>query len=54
MSFFSRSDVDSFINDMMNDGANGLWDITPATLDAISEAIAAEFSFTIAQAASAE
>ncbi|MAZ72522.1 MAG: DUF4856 domain-containing protein [Flavobacteriaceae bacterium] len=54
MSFFSRSEVDSFLTDLMSEGANGLWDVTPATLDAISEAIAAKFSFTVAQAASAE
>ena len=51
-SYFSRSEVDGFINSMMNEGENGLWDVTPATLDTISEAIAAEFSFTVAQAAS--
>lgn len=54
MSFFSRTEVDGLINDMMSDGVNGLWDVTPATLDAVSEAIAAEFSFTVAQAASAD
>jgi len=36
----------------MNDGPNGLWDVTPSTLDAISEQIASRFSFTVAQAAS--
>ena len=49
---FTKSEVDGFIADLMNDGVNGLWDITPATLDSISEAIAAKFSFTVAQAAS--
>ena len=51
-SFFTRSEVDGFINDIMNDGPDGLWDVTPATLDAISDAIAAPFSFTVAEAAS--
>ncbi|MGK0386648.1 MAG: hypothetical protein ACI849_001266 [Patiriisocius sp.] len=50
---FTKSEVDGFIADLMNDGANGFWDVTPATLDAISETIAAKFSFTVAQAASA-
>ncbi|MDX1463021.1 MAG: DUF4856 domain-containing protein [Marinirhabdus sp.] len=50
-SFFSRSEVDDFISMMLNDGENGLWDITPQTLDAISEAIASKFSFTVAEAA---
>ncbi len=53
-SLFSRSEVDGLINSMMTDGANGLWNVTPATLDAVSEAIAAKFSFTVAQAASTE
>lgn len=30
---------------------NGLWDVTPQTLDTISEAIATEFDITVAQAA---
>lgn len=50
-SIFTRSEVDGFINQIMNDGVNGLWDVTPATLDAISESIAAKFNFTVAQAA---
>ena len=49
--YFSKSEVDKFITDIMGDGANGLWDITPATLDAISDAIAAKFDFSVAQAA---
>lgn len=53
MSFFSSSEVDGFIDAMMNEGANGLWDITPAALDTISEAIAEKFSFTVTEAASA-
>lgn len=51
-SFFTKAEVDGFINDLMSDGANGLWDVTPATLDAISDAIAAKFNFTVAQAGS--
>jgi hypothetical protein len=49
---FTKSEVDGFLADIMNDGANGLWDITESTLDSISEAIAAKFNFTVAQAAS--
>ena len=49
--YFSKSEVDGFIDDLMGDGPNGLWDVTPATLDAISDAIAAGFDFTVAQAA---
>lgn len=50
--YFSTEEVNGFITDLLDDGANGLWDVTPATLDTISEAIAARFSFTVAQAAS--
>jgi Domain of unknown function (DUF4856) len=54
MSYFSKSEVDGFLNDLISDGDNGLWDSSPATLDAIAEAIAAKFSFTVAEAASAD
>ena len=50
-SIFTKSDVASFISDIMNDGPNGLWDVTPETLDTISEQIASKFDFTVAQAA---
>jgi hypothetical protein len=50
--YFTGSEVDGFIADLMNDGDNGFWDLLPATLDTISEAIAAKFSFTVAEAAS--
>jgi hypothetical protein len=50
---FSRSEVDGFVSDLMTSGGdNGFWNVTSATLDSISEAIAAKFSFTVAQAAS--
>lgn len=50
--YFTKTEVDAFLADLLDDGANGLWDVTPATLDAISEAIADEFDFTVAQAGS--
>ncbi len=49
--YFSAQEVDAFLTDLLDDGANGLWDVTPATLDALSDAIAARFSFTVEQAA---
>ncbi len=49
--YFSKAEVDAFLVDLMDDGPNGLWDVTPATLDAIAEAIAARFDFTLAEAA---
>jgi hypothetical protein len=50
--YFIKAEVDGFLADLLADGANGLWDVTPATLDAVSEAIADEFDFTIEQAGS--
>jgi hypothetical protein len=47
--YFTKSEVDGFLADM--NAGNGLWDVTPATLDAICEDIAEKFDFTVAQAA---
>ncbi len=52
--YFGRDEVDGFLNDLMSDGENGLWDVTPETLDKLSDAIAAPFDFTVAQAANNE
>lgn len=49
--YFTKAEVDAFLLDLMDDGSNGLWDVQVATLDAISEAIAARFEFSLAQAA---
>ncbi len=49
---FTREEVDTLLDMMMNSSANGYWDITPETLDSVSEAMAAKFDFTVAQAAS--
>lgn len=46
--YFTKAQVDGFITQLM--AGNGFWDVTPATLDEISDAISAEFSFTTAQA----
>lgn len=51
-SYFSRTEVQGFISDLMGDGANGLWNVTTTTLDDISESIAAKFDFTVDQAGS--
>lgn len=50
--YFTKAEVDAFLTDLLDDGDNGLWNVTPATLDAISEAIATEFDFTVEQAGS--
>jgi hypothetical protein len=47
-SYFTQDEVDGF-SQLMETG-NGLWSITPETLDDISEDIAAKFDFTVAEA----
>lgn len=47
--YFSAVEVQGFI-DQLTEG-NGFWDVTPATLDEMSNTIANRFSFTVSQAA---
>ncbi|MEL6593899.1 MAG: DUF4856 domain-containing protein [Bacteroidota bacterium] len=49
--YFTKTEVDAMIEKMMG-GTNGLWDVTPATLQEIADQIAAEFDFTVEQAGS--
>ncbi|MFD0963940.1 DUF4856 domain-containing protein [Pseudofulvibacter geojedonensis] len=49
--YFTKAEVDGLLNDLIG-STNGLWDLTGADLDAVSEAIAAKFDFTVAQAGS--
>ncbi|MFD2561636.1 DUF4856 domain-containing protein [Aquimarina rubra] len=49
--YFTRTEVQSLIDDLMS-GTNGLWDVTPETLETMSETIASKFDFTVAQAGS--
>lgn len=49
--YFTRAEVLSFLDNLMNDGQNGLWDVQSTTLDEISTAIANRFGFTVAAAA---
>jgi hypothetical protein len=46
--YFSKTEVDSFLNQLQNE--NGLWDVTPETLENISTQIATKFSFTVEEA----
>ncbi|PQJ32155.1 DUF4856 domain-containing protein [Nonlabens arenilitoris] len=46
--YFSKTEVDNYLNQLMT--GNGFWDVTPATLDQISDDIAARFNFTTTQA----
>ncbi|XLS30338.1 DUF4856 domain-containing protein [Flavobacteriaceae bacterium M23B6Z8] len=49
--YFTRAEVEGFLQDLMDDGENGLWDVQVSTLDAISSAIAERFNFSLEQAA---
>lgn len=50
--YFTKAEVEGFLNQLLGDGPNGLWDVTPETLDALSNDIAEAFDFTLEQAAS--
>lgn len=52
--FFTRTEVEGFIANIYPTAsqANGFWDVTPANLQTVSEAIAAKFSFTVDKAGS--
>ena len=52
--YFSGEEVTDMLNTLLGDGANGLWDVTPETLDALSSTIADRFGFTVEQAGSTE
>ena len=47
--YVSKSMVDTYLSQLMT--GNGFWDVTPATLNQISDAISQEFDFTTAEAA---
>ncbi len=47
--YFSNDEVTALLIQLMN--GNGFWDVTPATLDAMSATIAARFGFTVDEAA---
>lgn len=47
---FSATEVDGFMDQLTT--GNGFWDVTATTLDAMSEAIANKFDFTVTQAGS--
>ena len=49
--YFTRTETLDFLSQIYEDNTNGFWNVTPATLDAVSNAIAAEFDFTVADAA---
>ncbi|MEQ9300486.1 MAG: DUF4856 domain-containing protein [Cyclobacteriaceae bacterium] len=49
--YFSKSEVDAMLVDLLDDGPNGLWNIEPATLDQLTNTIHAKFDFSLAAAA---
>ncbi|MBC2839934.1 DUF4856 domain-containing protein [Robiginitalea sp. SC105] len=50
--YFSRAEVGMFLDDLMDDGPNGLWDVEPLTLEELAGSIASRFEFTVSQAGS--
>lgn len=52
--FFTRTEATAMLDNLLDDGANGLWDVNPETLQDVSEAIASQFNFTVEQAGSTE
>ncbi|WP_442266700.1 DUF4856 domain-containing protein [Tenacibaculum sp. ZS6-P6] len=48
--YFTTTEITGFTNKLLE--GNGFWDVTNATLDEISDAIADKFDFTVAQAGS--
>ncbi len=50
--YFSRVEVLGLLDELMGDGDYGFWDVTPATLQAISAEIASQFGFTVEEAGS--
>ena len=48
--YFSKAEVEAMLEDLMDDGANGLWDVEASTLTMMADDIAARFDFTVEQA----
>ncbi|MGB0978354.1 MAG: DUF4856 domain-containing protein [Croceimicrobium sp.] len=48
--YFDGDEVQAFLDRLMNEGPNGFWDLSAATLDAISTDIADRFNFSLSQA----
>jgi hypothetical protein len=49
--YFTPAEVTTILDKLMGDGENGLWDVTPETLDQLSDQIADAFEFTVQEAA---
>ncbi len=49
--YFTRTEALDFLDQIYTNNTNGFWNVTPAVLDTVSEAIAAKFDFTVSDAA---
>lgn len=45
--YFTKAEVDAILEDLLDDGPNGLWDVAPATLETLAGDIAARFEFSL-------
>jgi hypothetical protein len=50
--YFTKAEVDGMLSKLLGDGPNGLWDVQTGTLDDLSETIAGQFDFSVAEAGS--
>ena len=48
--YFTASESDQMLEDLLSDGPNGLWDLKLETLERLSETIASEFDFSVEEA----
>ena len=48
---FTLNEVEALLDKMIKSPENGYWSVTPKVLDEVSEAMAAKFDFTVAEAA---
>lgn len=49
--YFSKAELDSMLENLINDGTHGLWDVKPSTLQDLSDTITDRFEFTLEEAA---
>lgn len=47
--YFTRQEVEGFLDTIYNNPTNGFWGVTTADLNSVAEAIAAKFSFSVAE-----
>ena len=47
--YFTRQEVEDFLDTIYNNPTNGFWGVTTADLNSVAEAIAVKFSFSVAE-----